>query len=518
MLHKARTSCPLNHLWNGSSPQRLYIYILFVTLMTPSAYCQLPECDWIVGFEIMGSEFDYASDRGQLPNFKPVRIPDINYFPTVLPSNTSDFSNMTDVTEGTLLLNLSNTSPAVLDSEVTFRAILHNTSIECTKDFIYQWQSNVSRFSTWNTKGCHQSTKTVKFERPIKPAGYEMNVCVYRKTSHFSDKLILYELIAKGGMDFTLTELLNGHLRFQQNLPFYNEKNVFVTGEPLLLYTEIDDKIAHELSSSNFYWYQDGTLIQTTSSQSYIIVSFNISTDSVLNVVIVHTYTMPSTRVTAGALRGTDEDYMEKMGTFTHKITVKDPVSFLNVTGENSLVVGQNLKLNISYTGSAPIDLCWRILNGSNPGEVCQPTSYAQTSWSIFNITMPTEGHFDIDFTLKNDVSRAQRKHLVYAHLPRSVSSSNLAVTVICSLLGVMFVVFVAAYILRQQQKKKKPVEIAAFDFHPNMTAGQAHPWISKLRVIMQKLFKREHKPEYCLTDGLYGSMSDTDSICSQVL
>lgn len=111
------------------------------------------------------------------------------------------------------LLNLSNTSPAVLDSEVKFTAILINSS-QCHHDdsLLYQWQSNVEASALWHTFACYRSELKIKFERPIKPATYGMDVCVYRLIPGSFDilKFKLYELIAKGEMDFKVTGIYIG--------------------------------------------------------------------------------------------------------------------------------------------------------------------------------------------------------------------------------------------------------------------------------------------------------------------
>lgn len=102
-----------------------------------------------------------------------------------------------------------------------------------------------------------------------------------------------------------------------------------------------------------------------------------------------------------------------------------------------------------------------------------------------------SQGQYIAQVNVTNDVSavRGQSQVLsVYSGGGASATLSTLLVPVIFSMLGLVVVLAGAAYVVRL--RKKSDVEVANFDFHPDMDSSGSHIF-SRFRRSVSGLFQR---------------------------
>ncbi|KAH3862507.1 hypothetical protein DPMN_025474 [Dreissena polymorpha] len=279
--------------------------------------------------------------------------------------------------------------------------------------------------------------------------------------------------IGSNYVDFNITDSLNGYLNATQNTGFRKKtkhEHIFSTKEPVELFVNVTDSFRSP-PTMMCNWYIDDKLLETHNC-SKLVCEFN-KTER-------HT-------IKAVAMVNTDgyEDCSGKRyekdpnGTFYMTVHMKDPVGYLFMLGNKTVQLGQGINLTaIWQQGSPPFNFTW-LLKEEHGDRVLNHFSHTLTSTSS-NISLsasmlPAVGRYDLMVYVENDVSMISYRQLLLTVHKERTDPEHSPYTVVLSVIGglvtmtIIVLVFVKA---REVQERRRHIETADFDFHPNLLSS----------------------------------------------
>ncbi|XP_061191319.1 uncharacterized protein LOC133199524 [Saccostrea echinata] len=451
----------------------MFTTVVVLLLMLSSAHC-FRKCDQMVTKKDLNSglikiaEKPVASDEHDEENFK---------------------------------VDVSNTGPAVIWSEIDFLAELSAESVVINKkEFLYHWMNDADYTDILETTDNYRSNiSSYMFDSElILPNKYQMKVCVYRQ---HKENIRVYRKIAENHTIFELTASLNGKAHIFQNVTHVNTtQGIFSTKRIIQHSVNLTDKF----SSAHTYWFEwfiDGQRVETKENVNFF--EFIHNRTGMCNIRV---------QVTMDLV-----DAQKKLkGTWSKSIYLEDEIQYVNILSSSETIIGEPIKLNITFDGSEVI-VCWRILDLNNStvhNRSCdEPKS---RGWFLTPGIVLSPGQYIAEVTVTNDVSSISRQSQVMSvYNGGTGSSSPLAVPVIFSMLGLIVIIAAAAYFVRL--KKKRDVEVADFDFHPEIQSTGSRIF-NKIKGSVTDFFQRNdylnrHRlARYHQTSAKsYGSLEDSN-------
>ncbi|KAH9502521.1 hypothetical protein Btru_068889 [Bulinus truncatus] len=170
-----------------------------------------------------------------------------------------------------------------------------------------------------------------------------------------------------------------------------------------------------------------------------------------------------------------------KCGHFEQLLNLKDTLHscYIKRVGfeywDKGIALGKPSVFNITCIGSSPTGVCYNVTsrNISIPsGQICLPIAFHNTLHHQKTIHFLHVGWIDVHFFVYNDVSYV---HLIESFCIYDADKMNLPTLIfpiVFGTLGLLIILFGAAYIIRLY--KKSFVEVADFDFHPTLTEKQS--------------------------------------------
>ncbi|CAL1538869.1 unnamed protein product [Lymnaea stagnalis] len=423
------------------------------------------------------------------------------------------------------LITLINSGPAILDSMVLFSAKLTKLSGNdydpLPVQFNFQWM-NMANIQMNKTKNNFTSQISMRFSSPSVSAGeYTMTVAAF--PSNDSTKMVAYET-----MKFVLTDNLNGHMIFRQPLDYQRFPHVFATSQPITIAVDIHDKFSQGEDDFEYIWFMGEQFI---SQEKILTTSFDApmqfflktlvslkSKQSVYYVNNDHTHKSPSdnrsfsnnqlkpntnyeSHIISSDLSTFDEKCQSsKCGQFEEFVIFKDSLKNCSIKrldddhDNKEIPLGTPALFNISCLGSAPSGVCFNVtfLNGSVPSyNACTPVIFSDTVQHLVKVELFNAGWAYVHFFIYNDISRKYMRELFYGYDPESVNVPALIFPIIFILIGIVILLVGAAYMMRL--RKKPQVEVADFDFHPNLTNNQSRTseYFSRVVCKIKNMFPR---------------------------
>ena len=155
-----------------------------------------------------------------------------------------------------------------------------------------------------------------------------------------------------------------------------------------------------------------------------------------------------------------------KWGYFDAEIVVKNPFTNINITGNTYLQHGQLLNLDISCSGSGPIDYCWKILPPSENHtnlSCSDAVSVIECSFPIIYYFQES-GDFLLAIYIDNLVSSKQRNIEIHIYdVSLRPQLSTVIIPVVCTVLVLLIVA--SAVVAHLRRSKNYDIETADFDF-----------------------------------------------------
>lgn len=387
--------------------------------------------------------------------------------------NIGEKGNLEAIFDEKFKVDVSNTGPAVIGSQIDFLAEL-STDVVVTdkKRFLYHWMNdadNNERLEATNNYKSNISSYIFDSDL-ILPNKYKMKVCVYKRHKEF------YVKVAENYTLFELTASLNGIAHLYQNHTYNKtQPSVFCTDRTMQYSVNLTDKFPIA-PTFWFKWFIDGRHIETEENRNFFE--------------FVHNKT--------GLCRLTVEVTMDSFGkhktlkrSWLKHIYFEEEIQTVEIISASEMVTNKPFTLNVTYDGSN-VTVCWRIVDLNNNSVVnrsCdQPLS---GGWFLTPEISLSQGQYIVQVNVTNDVSAVSGQSQVlsvYNGGGASETLSTLVVPVVFSMLGLVVVVAGAAYVVRL--RKKSNVEVANFDFHPDMDSSGSQIF-SRFRRGLSSFFQR---------------------------
>lgn len=370
-------------------------------------------------------------------------------------------------------VDVSNTGPAVIGSQIDFLAEL-STDVVVTdkKKFLYHWMNDadyVERLEATNNYKSNISSYIFDSDL-ILPNRYKMKVCVYKKHKD------LYVKVAENHTLFELTASLNGRAHFYQNLTYdKTEAYIFCTNRTMQYSVNLTDKFPIA-PTFWFKWSIDGQHIETEENRNFFEFVHNKTGPCLLSVQV----TMDS----FGKHKTLQRSWLKS-------VYFEEEIQTVEIKPASEMVSNKPFTLSVSFDGS-DVTACWRIMDLNNNSVVNRSCDGPLSSgWYLTPGISLSQGQYIAQVNVTNNVSAVSghsRVLSVYSGGGASATFSTLLVPVIFSLLGLIVVLAGAAYVVRL--RKKSDVEVANFDFHPDLDSSRSQIF-SRVRRSVSSLFQR---------------------------
>lgn len=155
-----------------------------------------------------------------------------------------------------------------------------------------------------------------------------------------------------------------------------------------------------------------------------------------------------------------------KWGYFDTQIVVKNPFTNFNISGNTYLQHGQLLNLDISCSGSGPVDYCWKVLPTSenNTNLSCShPATVVDCSFPIIYY-FKDSGDFLLAIYVDNVVSAKQRNIEIHIYdVSLRPQLSTIIIPMVCTILVLLIVA--GAVVAHVRRRNSYDIETADFDF-----------------------------------------------------
>lgn len=186
-------------------------------------------------------------------------------------------------------------------------------------------------------------------------------------------------------------------------------------------------------------------------------------------------------------------------GYFSSKISTKDPITGVNITGNNWLEHGKLLELNVICNGSMQMKYCYKFYLGHyniTGNETCD--KYYQINPCNFQVQRYLSSSIHtLIIIIENDVSKVIKPVTVTIYeVKKQAQLSVVVVPVAFSMVAVVLVIFGVAYYI--QNRSRFLVEVADFDFGVDNTdlTTEYKTFKERLRDSFVNAFTRDPSPE----------------------
>ncbi|XP_071532667.1 uncharacterized protein [Panulirus ornatus] len=158
-----------------------------------------------------------------------------------------------------------------------------------------------------------------------------------------------------------------------------------------------------------------------------------------------------------------------KMGYFHKKLTAREPIGQVNMTGKTWLKHGDLFNVTIQCSGSGPWGYCSKVSRGVynvTGNETCDVGEITMTNDCNFIVMryFRASGTYTYLLIISNDISAVvQPIAVIIYNVDRKPQLSYIIIPVSCSLVVIIIIVFGIAYFI--QSRHRYSVEVADFDF-----------------------------------------------------
>ncbi|QQP36520.1 Uncharacterized protein FKW44_021649, partial [Caligus rogercresseyi] len=161
-------------------------------------------------------------------------------------------------------------------------------------------------------------------------------------------------------------------------------------------------------------------------------------------------------------------DNHTKYGNFSADIIVRDPILFVNATGDLWIKHNQVLDLNVDCDGSGPWSYCWSVQDPSynvTGNETCLKSTVLRESCA-FEVYwyFRQAGSHKVLVIVNNGVSQIIKLYEVTVYKIKPQTPVSFIVVPIVSVIGIMFALIIALHLV-VKFKRRLAIETADFDF-----------------------------------------------------
>lgn len=372
---------------------------------------------------------------------------------------------------------LSSNSPAVLDAPITFFGRLSGPT-EPEAQYRWRWLDTTfpGHYNQTETMGDTTNMNyTIVYPSSEYDTGtYEMTLTIFRFD------LIYWVRVGRVQIKFELTRALNGHLEVTQN--GLNTSTPCIVSSIEL--TKIDVKFHDpenflKEATIHYFWFIN-TVNYGQTTEGHFEYNFNEPGEFDVEVNVIAYFDNSSKQESVSLLYDTDKKGLKlrdedsrpndkvKMAIFQKKITSKQPIGNMSVSGEKMLKHGMLLDLNINCSGSAPWLYCWtRKANSYNitGNETCDDPAIMKATCEF-----PILWYFQHSDTynllviINNDVSSHIEVIPVTIYDVASQSPVSIVIIPVVSSI-IVVIIIITGVALHAHYRNRLAVEVADFDF-----------------------------------------------------
>jgi len=372
---------------------------------------------------------------------------------------------------------LSSNSPAVLDAPITFYGRLSGPA-EPESQYRWRWLDTTfpGHYNQTETMG-----DTTNMNYTIVYPSSEYDTGTYEMTlTIFKFDLIYWVRVGRVQIKFELTRALNGHLEVTQN--GLNTSTPCIVSS--IKHTTIDVKFHDpenflKEATIHYFWFIN-TVNYGQTTEGHFEYNFFDPGEYDVEVNVIAYFDNSSKQESISLLYDTDKKGLKlrdedsrpndkvKMAIFQKKITSKQPIGNMSVSGEKMLKHGMLLDLNINCSGSAPWLYCWtRKAKGYNitGNETCDDPAIMKATCEF-----PILWYFQHSDTynllviINNDVSSHIEVIPVTIYDVASQSPVSIVIIPVVSSI-IVVIIIITGVALHAHYRNRLAVEVADFDF-----------------------------------------------------
>ncbi|XP_055932786.1 uncharacterized protein LOC129962811 [Argiope bruennichi] len=337
-------------------------------------------------------------------------------------------------------LYISNNAPSMLDSNITFTAILLNYEPKNQLTYVFDDGTLKKELKTRS----HNVSLNRSFPSSLYKADfYSMNVSV------LIDNLFYDKTIASNFSRFELKKDLIGEISvFRSGQSSVDVDEVAVGENVSLVVNLVDHSNFLQKAAIDYSWSIDFEKHQT------------------LDNILIYNFTEVGSKDIKAFVTAVFPNNDFRYGFFERTITAKDPVTYVNISGNPFLYHGDKLNLNVTCNGSPPYQYCFQVLkrNASSTNFTCMnPSTFTTCHMEIIKY-FQNDGMYQIGIYVSNDVQAITRviEVMVYS-VSIKPTLSTIIIPIVCSLLTLIIIAFGISYYV--QHRNQLAVEVANFDF-----------------------------------------------------
>ncbi|GIY82389.1 transmembrane protein 130 [Caerostris darwini] len=337
-------------------------------------------------------------------------------------------------------LLITNSEIAVLDSNVTFTAVLKN--YETSSKLIYIFDDGVQK-ATYEAHNYN-----ISFERSYSSSLYkEGDYCV--SITVYTDYIIFEKTVVANTSAIKLKRDLIGEIFvYRQDQPLVDADEVAVGENVSIVVGLVNNDNYLDNAAIDYSWSVDFEKLQT------------------LNNTLIYNFTEAGEKDIKAYVTALFPNNDFKYGIFDRTINAKVPVTYINITGNPFLYHGDTLNLNVTCDGSPPFVYCYEIFkkNGSSENFTCSHSSTFTTCRMEIIKYLQEDGMYQIGIYVNNNVREITRiiEVMVYS-VTIKPTLSTIIIPIVCSLLTLVIIAFGISYYV--QHRNQLAVEVANFDF-----------------------------------------------------
>lgn len=333
-------------------------------------------------------------------------------------------------------IEVSNNGPVVYGANITFHAVLKGPLLtNFSVDWI--WEDNADPPHVAKLSNALECDLTRTYD---KPGTYKMTVTA---------KFYVFR-IASAESKFKISAVIPGSIEVFQGGEVVPRGKYVNSANDTNIRTKLYDP-TNFFSKAYIYhmWYLDSERLPSESGPNLT----HVFPPGDTKVLVVVTAYHPSL------------GYRE--GSFSVLVKSREPIEFINVTGNTMLTRGDILDIEVECGGSSPWSYCWRPvlhLNETNDGISCSDVMTTNDCTFRIIYLFPQAGRYKVFVNISNDVNRKEKMIdvSIFNVLPEPQLSTVL-LPVVCSMLAVGIIVAGVFYFI--QARHRLTVEVADFDF-----------------------------------------------------
>lgn len=372
---------------------------------------------------------------------------------------------------------LTSNSPAVLDAPITFYGRLSGPT-EPESEYRWRWLDTTfpDHYNQTETMG-----DTTNMNYTIVYPSSKYNTGTYEMTlTIFKFDLIYWIRVGRVQIKFELTRELNGHLEVTQNGLNTSTPCIVSSIKSTNIEVKFHDPENFLKDATIHYFWFINTVNYGQTTEGHFEYNFVDPGDYDVEVNVIAYFDNSSTQESVSLLYDTDKKGLKlrdedsrpndkvKMAIFQKKITSKQPIGNMSVSGDKLLKHGMLVDLNINCSGSAPWLYCWtRKAKGYNitGNETCEEPNIMKTTCEF-----PIMWYFQHSDTynflviINNDVSSHIEVIPVTIYDVASQSPVSIVIIPVVSSI-IVVIIIITGVALHAHYRNRLAVEVADFDF-----------------------------------------------------